>query len=224
MRDGGSSSDRLPPVLQPRGGRGAAEGRYGAARGSVAPGQGMRLGLILPLSCLGGCGCPGQPQARRNGCGVVPGAGAAERPRGTQEHGCSWGGSWGRGGDGGRDEALFPTFCPAGTRRLPEWVPDSTCSQCSACRSPFTLLRRRHHCRSCGKVWAGGGLAGGRGGCPGVPAPLSPALSLSWQIFCARCSPHTAALPHYGQPRPVRVCTHCYAAHLSPAPRRPRSR
>ncbi|KAM9289519.1 lateral signaling target protein 2 homolog [Morus bassanus] len=81
----------------------------------------------------------------------------------------------------------------AGTRRLPEWVPDSTCSQCSACRLPFTLLRRRHHCRSCGK------------------------------IFCARCSPHTAALPHYGQPKPVRVCTHCYAAHLSPAPRHARS-
>ncbi|XP_076205958.1 lateral signaling target protein 2 homolog isoform X2 [Aptenodytes patagonicus] len=81
----------------------------------------------------------------------------------------------------------------AGTHRLPEWVPDSTCSQCSACRSPFTLLRRRHHCRSCGK------------------------------IFCARCSPHTAALPHYGQPKPVRVCTHCYAAHLSPTPRRAQS-
>ncbi|XP_063204842.1 lateral signaling target protein 2 homolog isoform X2 [Chroicocephalus ridibundus] len=79
----------------------------------------------------------------------------------------------------------------AAPRRLPEWVPDSTCSQCSACRSPFTLLRRRHHCRSCGK------------------------------IFCARCSPHTAALPHYGQPKPVRVCTHCYTAHLSP--RRARS-
>uniref|UniRef100_A0A8C9EQC1 FYVE-type domain-containing protein n=1 Tax=Pavo cristatus TaxID=9049 RepID=A0A8C9EQC1_PAVCR len=62
----------------------------------------------------------------------------------------------------------------------PEWVPDSSCSHCSACRAPFTLLRRRHHCRSCGK------------------------------IFCARCSPHTAALPHYGQPRPVRVCTHCH--------------
>uniref|UniRef100_A0A8B9Z4P7 FYVE-type domain-containing protein n=1 Tax=Buteo japonicus TaxID=224669 RepID=A0A8B9Z4P7_9AVES len=64
-----------------------------------------------------------------------------------------------------------------GACRLPEWVPDSTCSQCSTCRSPFTLLRRRHHCRSCGK------------------------------IFCARCSPHAAALPHYGQPKPVRVCT-----------------
>ncbi|XP_068816035.1 lateral signaling target protein 2 homolog isoform X2 [Struthio camelus] len=74
----------------------------------------------------------------------------------------------------------------AGARSLPEWVPDSSCSQCSACRSPFTLLRRRHHCRSCGK------------------------------IFCSRCSPHTAALPHYGQPRPVRVCAHCYAAHLAP--------
>ncbi|KAM6299741.1 lateral signaling target protein 2 homolog [Aegotheles albertisi] len=81
----------------------------------------------------------------------------------------------------------------AGAHCLPEWVPDSTCSQCSACRSPFTLLRRRHHCRSCGK------------------------------IFCARCSPHAAALPHYGQLKPVRVCTHCYNAHLSPAPRRARS-
>ncbi|KAM6116155.1 lateral signaling target protein 2 homolog [Pterocles gutturalis] len=74
----------------------------------------------------------------------------------------------------------------AGARRLPEWVPDSTCSQCSACGSSFTLLRRRHHCRSCGK------------------------------IFCARCSPHAAVLPHYGQPKPVRVCTHCYTAHLAP--------
>ncbi|XP_075297789.1 LOW QUALITY PROTEIN: lateral signaling target protein 2 homolog [Opisthocomus hoazin] len=82
----------------------------------------------------------------------------------------------------------------AGARRPPEWVPDSRCSHCSACRSPFTLLRRRHHCRSCGK------------------------------IFCARCSPHAAALPHYGQAKPVRVCTHCHAAHLSPASRRSRSR
>ncbi|XP_075622663.1 lateral signaling target protein 2 homolog isoform X2 [Balearica regulorum gibbericeps] len=80
-----------------------------------------------------------------------------------------------------------------GAHRLPEWVPDSTCNQCSTCRSPFTLLRRRHHCRSCGK------------------------------IFCARCSPHAAALPHYGQLKPVRVCTHCYVTHLSPTPRRAQS-
>uniref|UniRef100_A0A8C5UH31 FYVE-type domain-containing protein n=1 Tax=Malurus cyaneus samueli TaxID=2593467 RepID=A0A8C5UH31_9PASS len=80
-----------------------------------------------------------------------------------------------------------------GARRLPEWVPDSTCSQCSACRSPFTLLRRRHHCRSCGK------------------------------IFCARCSPNAAVLPHYSQSKPVRVCTHCYTTHLPPTSRCTRS-
>nr|XP_031361934.1 lateral signaling target protein 2 homolog [Lonchura striata domestica] len=80
-----------------------------------------------------------------------------------------------------------------GARHLPEWVPDSTCSQCSACRSPFTLLRRRHHCRCCGK------------------------------IFCARCSPNTAVLPYYGQTKPVRVCTHCYTTHLPPTARCARS-
>ncbi|XP_019361488.1 PREDICTED: lateral signaling target protein 2 homolog [Gavialis gangeticus] len=76
-----------------------------------------------------------------------------------------------------------------GTTGLPRWVPDSTCSQCSACHTPFTLLRRRHHCRNCGK------------------------------IFCARCSLHMAPLPHYGQLKPVRVCTHCYTTHLPPTTR-----
>uniref|UniRef100_G1KEJ7 FYVE-type domain-containing protein n=1 Tax=Anolis carolinensis TaxID=28377 RepID=G1KEJ7_ANOCA len=66
----------------------------------------------------------------------------------------------------------------------PEWVPDSTCSHCMACRQPFTFLRRRHHCRSCGK------------------------------IFCSRCSSHLAPLPHFRQLKPVRVCTHCYTTHL----------
>uniref|UniRef100_A0A8C4W093 phosphatidylinositol-3,5-bisphosphate 3-phosphatase n=2 Tax=Gopherus evgoodei TaxID=1825980 RepID=A0A8C4W093_9SAUR len=75
-----------------------------------------------------------------------------------------------------------------GTSRLPEWVPDGTCSQCTACQSPFTVLRRRHHCRSCGK------------------------------IFCSRCSQHTAPLPHYGLLKPVRVCTHCYTTHLPASP------
>ncbi|XP_062443699.1 lateral signaling target protein 2 homolog [Rhea pennata] len=85
--------------------------------------------------------------------------------------------------------AEAPGLRGAGARSPPQWVPDSSCSQCSACSQPFTLLRRRHHCRSCGK------------------------------IFCSRCSPHAAALPQYGQPRPVRVCAHCYAAHLAPGRR-----
>ncbi|XP_036847937.1 lateral signaling target protein 2 homolog isoform X5 [Manis javanica] len=68
----------------------------------------------------------------------------------------------------------------------PEWVPDEACGFCTACRAPFTVIRRKHHCRSCGK------------------------------IFCSRCSGHSAPLPRYGQVKPVRVCTHCYVFHVTP--------
>uniref|UniRef100_A0A8C1G596 Zinc finger, FYVE domain containing 28 n=1 Tax=Cyprinus carpio TaxID=7962 RepID=A0A8C1G596_CYPCA len=69
---------------------------------------------------------------------------------------------------------------------LPEWVPDEACNSCIACKAPFTVIRRKHHCRSCGK------------------------------IFCSRCSSHSAPLPRYGQMKPVRVCTHCYMFHGTP--------
>ncbi|XP_015273031.1 PREDICTED: lateral signaling target protein 2 homolog [Gekko japonicus] len=68
----------------------------------------------------------------------------------------------------------------------PDWVPDEACSCCTACKAPFTVIRRKHHCRSCGK------------------------------IFCSRCSSHSAPLPRYGQMKPVRVCTHCYVFHVTP--------
>ncbi|KAJ7990757.1 hypothetical protein DPEC_G00290220 [Dallia pectoralis] len=68
----------------------------------------------------------------------------------------------------------------------PDWVPDEDCSFCIACKAPFTVIRRKHHCRSCGK------------------------------IFCSRCSSHSAPLPRYGQVKPVRVCTHCYMFHVTP--------
>ncbi|XP_030126446.4 lateral signaling target protein 2 homolog isoform X4 [Taeniopygia guttata] len=68
----------------------------------------------------------------------------------------------------------------------PDWVPDEACSYCTACKAPFTVIRRKHHCRSCGK------------------------------IFCSRCSSHSAPLPRYGQMKPVRVCTHCYMFHVTP--------
>ncbi|XP_063040737.1 lateral signaling target protein 2 homolog isoform X2 [Engraulis encrasicolus] len=68
----------------------------------------------------------------------------------------------------------------------PDWVPDEVCSMCVSCKAPFTVIRRKHHCRSCGK------------------------------IFCSRCSSHSAPLPRYGQMRPVRVCTHCYMFHVTP--------
>uniref|UniRef100_A0A3P8UBW0 Lateral signaling target protein 2 homolog n=1 Tax=Amphiprion percula TaxID=161767 RepID=A0A3P8UBW0_AMPPE len=68
----------------------------------------------------------------------------------------------------------------------PDWVPDEACNSCITCKAPFTVIRRKHHCRSCGK------------------------------IFCSRCSSHSAPLPRYGQVKPVRVCTHCYMFHVTP--------
>ncbi|XP_069507605.1 lateral signaling target protein 2 homolog isoform X2 [Ambystoma mexicanum] len=71
------------------------------------------------------------------------------------------------------------------TNGPPEWVPDSASSSCMDCQAPFTLVRRRHHCRSCGK------------------------------IFCSKCSTHMVPLPHFGHMKAVRVCNHCFATHRS---------
>ena len=34
-----------------------------------------------------------------------------------------------------------------------EWQPDAEAPVCNGCRSSFNMLRRRHHCRKCGKVF-----------------------------------------------------------------------
>ena len=33
------------------------------------------------------------------------------------------------------------------------WMPDKLCKHCYACEIPFTVFRRRHHCRLCGQVF-----------------------------------------------------------------------
>jgi hypothetical protein len=34
----------------------------------------------------------------------------------------------------------------------PNWVPDTESDVCMACHAAFTFVKRRHHCRNCGKV------------------------------------------------------------------------
>lgn len=37
-------------------------------------------------------------------------------------------------------------------KQPPFWIPDSDASTCMLCDLKFTVLKRRHHCRACGKV------------------------------------------------------------------------
>ncbi|XP_039279506.1 lateral signaling target protein 2 homolog isoform X2 [Nilaparvata lugens] len=68
----------------------------------------------------------------------------------------------------------------------PPWVPDILAPTCMSCTASFTVVRRRHHCRNCGKV------------------------------FCARCSSNSVPLPRFGHLKPVRVCNRCFVFHVTP--------
>ncbi|KAI9482651.1 MAG: hypothetical protein EXX96DRAFT_615661 [Benjaminiella poitrasii] len=63
------------------------------------------------------------------------------------------------------------------------WMPDEQCKECYKCRKPFTFLRRKHHCRTCG------------------------------QIFCGKCASHVISGKVFKQKGQVRVCNFCYAEH-----------
>lgn len=68
---------------------------------------------------------------------------------------------------------------PRDSRRR-HWVSDESAVSCQRCGDRFTLLTRRHHCRSCG------------------------------QLFCGGCSSFWAACPAQGYPDAVRVCHDCF--------------
>eukprot|EP00879_Flechtneria_rotunda_P009791 GHRR01010241.1.p1 GENE.GHRR01010241.1~~GHRR01010241.1.p1 ORF type:complete len:565 (+),score=243.91 GHRR01010241.1:902-2596(+) len=87
----------------------------------------------------------------------------------------------------------LPLSAPSGTHRdillleSPQWLPDSYASHCGGCQLPFRpLLRLRHHCRLCGK------------------------------LFCHSCSSKQLLLPpRFKERDPQRVCAMC-ASLLEP--------
>jgi len=66
---------------------------------------------------------------------------------------------------------------------LVNWIPDSETDKCMLCGDRFTALRRRHHCRSCGK------------------------------LMCNACTTARTSLPQLGYDAEdlQRVCTYCYS-------------
>jgi hypothetical protein len=64
--------------------------------------------------------------------------------------------------------------------RLPvTWIPDERVSSCFDCSCKFSLFRRKHHCRSCGR------------------------------IFCDSCTLHRERIPHHLSEQRQRVCGSC---------------
>lgn len=74
-----------------------------------------------------------------------------------------------------RRDSLSPMI----TFQKPIWMPDNEADFCLNCNLKFSQLRRKHHCRNCGK------------------------------IFCYKCCSEKMPLPHFGMNEPERVCGNC---------------
>jgi len=65
------------------------------------------------------------------------------------------------------------------------WIPDNETKHCMSCEAQFTVIRRKHHCRSCGKV------------------------------VCGACSSKRLLLEYINPDSLVRVCKDCYFTHFN---------
>ncbi|XP_060083669.1 uncharacterized protein LOC132562908 isoform X2 [Ylistrum balloti] len=79
-----------------------------------------------------------------------------------------------------RTEGLPNVFnTPNFTLVKPNWVADDVVAFCILCNNKFNQLRRKHHCRQCGRV------------------------------LCGKCCNEKVQLPHMGISQPERVCDSC---------------
>ena len=86
------------------------------------------------------------------------------------------------------------------------WMPDRLCKQCYACDSPFTVFRRRHHCRICGQVFCNT--------CSGYFVPATSKQELQQQqeeVWSQQQPPNsTSALSNTNNKTILRTCKMCY--------------
>lgn len=68
------------------------------------------------------------------------------------------------------------------------WVPDEAVTHCAGCGGQFWVLRPKHHCRKCGR------------------------------IFCFYCSNYQCPVPDQQLHKPVRVCRRCYSELVQQSP------
>ncbi|CAI9744129.1 8-like isoform X2 [Octopus vulgaris] len=69
---------------------------------------------------------------------------------------------------------------PSFVLRKAKWIPDEEADCCFICRERFNQVRRRHHCRQCGK------------------------------IVCKTCSKNKIFLPQLGLEKQEKVCSNCF--------------
>lgn len=75
---------------------------------------------------------------------------------------------------------------PSQTSIAPLWVPDKDIETCMLCDRPFSLLKRRHHCRKCGRV------------------------------VCRKCSEGRRYLENISDGKPLRTCDICEDSFCEP--------
>eukprot|EP00053_Salpingoeca_punica_P004384 m.48874 g.48874 ORF g.48874 m.48874 type:complete len:233 (-) comp12767_c0_seq1:223-921(-) len=71
-------------------------------------------------------------------------------------------------------------------KEKPQWTPDKEAASCEDCGVGFTMVKRRHHCRRCGKC------------------------------VCSNCAPkkNSRPIPEWNIRDPVRHCVRCYKSPL----------